>query len=237
MSETTNQNSNTKNRNKILSIVYIGISAALIAICSWIQIPLTVPITLQTMGVCLVSGLLGFKRGTLATLVYILLGAIGVPVFAGFSGGLAVILGSTGGYIIGFIFTALIVGFVSDKFKGKLIPLIISMVIGILVCYAFGTAWFAVVYNRANEPASLATILGWCVTPFLIPDAVKIVIAAVLTNRLKKFIKGTAQTFAKIWQMLKRDIIMKKYLLLNGAMKFAPTAQITKTVSARKKKK
>ena len=70
---------NTKNRNKILSIVYIGVSAALIAICSWIQIPLTVPITLQTMGVCLVSGLLGLKRGTLATLVYIVLGAIGVP--------------------------------------------------------------------------------------------------------------------------------------------------------------
>ena len=165
---------NTKNRNKILSIVYIGVSAALIAICSWIQIPLTVPITLQTMGVCLVSGLLGLKRGTLATLVYIVLGAIGVPVFAGFSG---------------FIFTALIVGFASDKFKGKLIPLIISMVIGILVCYAFGTAWFAVVYNKANDPASLATILGWCVTPFLIPDAVKIVIAAILTNRLKKFVK------------------------------------------------
>ena len=171
---------NTKNRNKILSIVYIGVSAALIAICSWIQIPLTVPITLQTMGVCLVSGLLGLKRGTLATLVYIVLGAIGVPVFAGFSGGMGVILGSTGGYIV---------GFVSDKFKGKLIPLIISMVIGILVCYAFGTAWFAVVYNKANDPASLATILGWCVTPFLIPDAVKIVIAAILTNRLKKFVK------------------------------------------------
>ncbi len=180
---------NTKNRNKILSIVYIGVSAALIAICSWIQIPLTVPITLQTMGVCLVSGLLGLKRGTLATLVYIVLGAIGVPVFAGFSGGMGVILGSTGGYIVGFIFTALIVGFVSDKFKGKLIPLVISMVIGILVCYAFGTAWFAVVYNKANDPASLATILGWCVTPFLIPDAVKIVIAAILTNRLKKFVK------------------------------------------------
>ena len=63
------------------------------------------------------------------------------------------------------------------------------MVIGILVCYAFGTAWFAAVYNKANDPASLATILGWCVTPFLIPDAVKIVIAAILTNRLKKFVK------------------------------------------------
>ena len=61
-----------------------------------------------------------------------------------------------------FAFSAFIVGFVSDKFKGKLIPLVISMVIGILVCYAFGTAWFAVVYNKANDPASLATILGWC---------------------------------------------------------------------------
>ena len=102
---------------------------------------------------------------------------------------MSVILGSTGGYIIGFIFTALIVGFTSDKFKGKLVPLVISMVIGILVCYAFGTAWFAVVYNKNNDPASLATILGWCVTPFLIPDAVKIVIAAILTNRLKRFVK------------------------------------------------
>lgn len=139
---------------------------------------------------CMLSiGTVRLKRGTLATLVYIVLGAIGVPVFAGFSGGMGVILGSTGGYIVGFIFTALIVGFVSDKFKGKLIPLVISMVIGILVCYAFGTAWFAVVYNKANDPASLATILGWCVTPFLIPDAVKIVIAAILTNRLKKFVK------------------------------------------------
>lgn len=188
MSETQN-NTTGKNRKKILDIVYIGVAAALIAVCSWISIPLTVPITLQTMGVCLICGLLGLKRGTLATVIYIILGAIGVPVFAGFSGGFSVILGSTGGYIIGFIFTALIVGFVSDKTKGKLVPLIISMIVGILVCYAFGTAWFAVVYNKNNDPASLATILGWCVTPFLFPDAVKIVIASILTNRLKKLVK------------------------------------------------
>lgn len=182
--------STNKNRKKILDIVYIGVGAALIAVCSWIQFPIgAVPITLQTMGICLICGLLGLKRGSLATVVYILLGAIGVPVFAGFTGGISIILGSTGGYIIGFVFTALIVGFASDKFKGKFLPLIISMIIGILVCYAFGTAWFAVVYNRANDPASLATILGWCVTPFLIPDAVKIAVAAILTNRLKRFVK------------------------------------------------
>lgn len=187
--EMENTKSNSQNSSKILSIVYVGVSAALIAICSWISIPLTVPITLQTMGVCLISGLMGLKRGTLATVIYILLGAIGVPVFSGFTGGISIILGSTGGYIIGFIFTALIVGFVSDKFKGKFVPLVISMIVGILVCYAFGTVWFAVVYANSGESATIGTILGWCVIPFLIPDAVKIAIACVLTNRLKKFIK------------------------------------------------
>lgn len=178
-----------KKKFKTIDLVYIGMSAALIAICSWISIPLTVPITLQTMGICLVAGLFGAKRGTIATAIYILLGAIGVPVFSGFKGGIGALLGSTGGYIIGFIFTAIIVGIVSDKTKGKLWAIIIAMVVGIAVCYAFGTAWFAIVYAKSNEPASLATILGWCVIPFLIPDAIKIVVAGILTNRLKKLIK------------------------------------------------
>lgn len=192
MNEISNEEKSKKvpANSKIKDIVFIGISAALIAVCSWISIPLpTVPITLQTMGVCLIAGLFGLKRGTLATAAYIALGAIGVPVFSGFTGGVGIILGQTGGYIIGFIFTALIVGLASDKFKGRLLPLILSMVIGILVCYAFGTAWFAVVYAKSNEPASLLTILGWCVFPFLLPDAVKIAVAAVLANRLKKFVK------------------------------------------------
>lgn len=182
------QTENKKTNSKVTDIVYIGLSAAIIAVCSWISIPLTVPITLQTMGVVLISGLFGAKRGILSTLLYILIGAIGVPVFSGFKSGFGVLLGSTGGYIIGFIFTALIVGIVSDK-TNKLWALVLSMVAGILVCYAFGTAWFAVVYAKTNEPASLATILGWCVIPFLLPDAVKIALAAVLTNRLKKFVK------------------------------------------------
>lgn len=178
-----------KKKISTLDMVYIGLSAALIAVCSWISIPLTVPITLQTMGVCLIAGIFGMKRGTLATVIYIALGAVGVPVFSGFKGGIGSLLGSTGGYIIGFIFTALIVGYISDKCKGKLWCVILGMVAGVLVCYVFGTAWFAVVYARTAEAAPLATILGWCVFPFLIPDGVKIVVAAVLTNRLKKFVK------------------------------------------------
>lgn len=174
---------------RTVDLAYIGLSAALIAICSWISIPLAVPITLQTMGVCLVSGIFGMKRGTIATIIYLVLGAIGVPVFAGFSSGIGILAGSTGGYLIGFIFTALIVGFVADKTKGKLWTMILSMTAGILVCYAFGTVWFAVVYAKTSQPASLAAILGWCVTPFLIPDAVKIALASILTNRLKRFVK------------------------------------------------
>ena len=177
-----------KHKFKTLDLVYIGLAAALIAICAWITIPLTVPITLQTLGVCLVAGLFGAKKGTFSVIIYIILGAIGVPVFSGFRGGIGVIAGSTGGYMLGFIFTALIVGIVSDK-TGKLWALILSMACGIIVCYVFGTAWFAFVYAKDNSPASIGTILGWCVFPFLLPDSAKIIIAALLTNRLKKFIK------------------------------------------------
>lgn len=178
-----------KSKFKTLDLVYIGLSAAIIAVCSWISIPLVVPITLQTMGVCLIAGLFGAKRATFATIIYILLGAIGVPVFSGFKGGIGTLFGSTGGYIIGFIFTALIVGFISDKFKGKLWATIIGMIVGVLVCYVFGTAWFAVVYARTAQAAPLATILGWCVIPFLIPDLVKIIVASILTANLKRFVK------------------------------------------------
>ena len=95
----------TRDNTKVLDLVYISIGAALIAICSWISIPTAVPFTLQTFAVFFVLLSLGGERGTLATLVYVLLGAVGVPVFAGFSGGIGILLGSTGGYIIGFLFT------------------------------------------------------------------------------------------------------------------------------------
>ena len=177
-----------ENRLKTTDLVYIGLSAALITVCSWISIPLSVPITLQTLGICLVAGLFGAKKGSAAVLIYILLGAIGVPVFSGFKGGIGVLFGSTGGYIIGFIFTALIVGMVANK-SDKLLMIIISMLGGVLVCYIFGTAFFAFVYAKENTPASLGTVLGWCVFPFIIPDIIKIVLAAMLTKKLKKFIK------------------------------------------------
>ena len=87
-------------RNKTLDMVYIALFAVLIAICSWISIPTSIPFTLQTFGIFVTVGVLGGKRGSFAVFIYLLLGAIGVPVFAGFSGGMGVLLGTTGGYII-----------------------------------------------------------------------------------------------------------------------------------------
>ncbi len=127
--------------------------------------------------------MLGWKRGTLSVFVYILLGAVGVPVFAGMSGGVGILAGPTGGYIIGFLATALIVGFAADKWERKALPLTIAMILGILVCYAFGTVWFTVVMKWG-----VVETLMTCVVPFLIPDAVKIVLAMVLSNRLSKVV-------------------------------------------------
>ena len=177
-----------KTRMKTIDLVYIAIFAVLIAICSWISIPLTVPITLQTFGVFMAVGVLGGKRGTLAVLVYILLGAIGIPVFSGFTGGIGIILNTTGGYIVGFLFSALAMWGIESLFGRKPIVRIISMVVGLLICYALGTAWFMVVYLRSTGTVSLMTVLGWCVFPFIIPDLVKIALAFILSDRLRRLL-------------------------------------------------
>lgn len=161
---------------------------ALMAVCSWISIPTTVPFTLQTFAVFAAVGILGGKLGSLSVFVYVLMGAIGIPVFQGFSGGFGIITGTTGGYILGFIFSALVM-WLMEKLLGKNpIVLIISMIVGLAVCYAFGTAWFMLVYTKANGAVSLGTVLGWCVVPFIIPDAVKIVCAAIVSSRVKKYV-------------------------------------------------
>lgn len=166
-------------------MAYVAIMAVVIAICSWISIPTTVPFTLQTFAVFLAVGVLGGRRGTFAVLVFILLGAVGVPVFAGFQGGIGVLLGTTGGYIIGFLLSALLYWAMTRALGGKTPVMVAAMVLGLIVCYAFGTAWFMVVYARNAGAIGLGTALGWCVFPFIIPDLVKIALAVGLTRVLK----------------------------------------------------
>lgn len=178
-----------KQRSKTYDLVYISILVVLITVCSWISIPLTVPVTLQTFGVFTAVGLLGGKRGTLAVLVYILMGAIGIPVFSGFTGGIGILAGTTGGYIAGFLFSALIMWGMEKFFGRSTLVLAGSMVLGLLVCYAVGTLWFMAVYAASSGAVGILTVLGWCVFPFIIPDIAKIVLALILTKRLSGVIK------------------------------------------------
>ncbi len=187
----TKRTAKTVRHSAILNLVYIAMSTAIITVCSQISIPLKiiVPFTLQTFAVFVIAALLGWKRGMISVVVYILLGLIGVPVFAQFSAGISTLLSPTGGYIIGFLFTAFIVGIMTDKLGKKVWVLTVSMVIGLLICYAFGTAWFIMIYNIRGDAMDLATSLSYCVYPFLIADALKIAVATVIVNRLDKVIK------------------------------------------------
>lgn len=162
--------------------------AALLTLCAWISIPTgDVAFTLQTLGVALVLWLLEGKWGTLAILVYLLLGAAGLPVFSGFQGGLGTLLGVTGGYILGFLLWGIVYwlltawGGKTDGFR------LVAMILGLLVCYGFGTVWFFRVYLQQGSALGLGFVLIKCVVPYLIPDAVKLTAAWFLARRLKRF--------------------------------------------------
>ena len=186
MSSETLQKSN--NMFTVKEMAFTAMFAVIIAVCSWISIPTTVPFTLQTFAVFASISMLGGKRGFFAVLVYIILGAVGIPVFAGFSGGIGVLFGSTGGYIIGFLLTALVCWTAEKLFGKKLIVSVIAMVIGLALCYAFGTAWFMFIYGRNTGEIGLATALSWCVVPFIIPDILKMVLAIVISKRVGKYV-------------------------------------------------
>ena len=176
-------------RSKTFDMVYIAVFAVLIAICSWISIPTLVPFTMQTFALFLAVGTLGGRRGTMAVLIYLLLGAVGIPVFAEFSAGMGVLLGNTGGYLIGFIFSALLMWAMEALLGKKTWVLGLSMLLGMAVYYVFGTVWFMVVYAKNSGPIGIATVLSWCVLPFIVPDLVKGALALFLTKHLAKAVK------------------------------------------------
>lgn len=169
----------------VQDLTLISLCASLMAVCSWISVPAAVPFTLQTFGVFLTVGLLGGRRGSMAIALYLALGAAGLPVFAGFAGGIAYMMGPTGGYIVGFLLSALLMWLI-ESLLGKSMPVLIaSMAAGLIICYAFGTAWFMTVYTGNTGEAGLAAAFGWCVLPYVIPDLIKILLAAAACRRLR----------------------------------------------------
>lgn len=176
-----------QNSFKTADIAYIAVFASIISICAWISVPTAIPFTLQTFGVFLSILILGGKRGTAAVAVYLLMGAVGAPVFAGFSGGIGHLISPTGGYLIGFLFAALMMWLAENvALKTKRECRVISMVISMLICYIFGTAWFVIVYAKNAGEIGIATVLAWCVLPYIIPDAIKILMAYSVSKRIKK---------------------------------------------------
>lgn len=180
--------------NITLDIVLIGVFAALISVCAFITIPGAVPFTLQVFGVFCALGMLGGKKGTLAIFIYILIGAVGVPVFAGFKSGWGVLMGPTGGYILGFLCSGLIYWFITGtlkkRFNGKIWFMFVAMVVALLFLYVFGTVWFLVVYSKIKGEIKISKALSLCVFPFIPWDLLKITAAASLSkivlDRVKK---------------------------------------------------
>lgn len=177
---------NPKKAFKTADLAYCALGAVLIAICSWISIPTVVPFTMQTFAVFCVLSLLGGKRGTVSICVYLLLGAAGVPVFAGFTAGIGIVLGSTGGYMLGFVAIGLLYWLAVGRLGKKLWVEAAALAAGLVLCYAFGTAWFVLVYARSTGAIGLATALAWCVLPFAIPDLLKLALALLVAHRVPK---------------------------------------------------
>ncbi|MDR1651073.1 MAG: biotin transporter BioY [Synergistaceae bacterium] len=162
-------------------ISQIGLFTALIAVMAQISIPmpLGVPMTMQTFAISLAGVMLGAKKGALSALAYALMGAVGAPVFAGFRGGLGIVLGPTGGFIISFPLMAWIIGFGSEK-DGKW-PLALGLFAGTAVSFIAGMIFFSAVTGRGLEAAFSA-----CVLPFIPTSAVKALAAGTVGMKIRQ---------------------------------------------------
>ncbi|MBR6953593.1 MAG: biotin transporter BioY [Clostridia bacterium] len=172
--------SNSRGSSPILRLCCCALFVALTAVCAQLIIPIgAVPVSLSLLPVLLCGCLLPLPDALAAMGAYLLLGLAGVPVFSGLGGGPAKLLGPTGGYLVGYLPCVLITGLFIRRSRDSVPLMAAGMVLGILACYALGTAWFV-----------LSTGTGWsaalsvCVLPFLPFDAVKVALAVVLVRAL-----------------------------------------------------
>ncbi len=173
--------------SKTANMTVIGLMTAVLCILGPLSlvIPISpVPISLTTFAIFLTVILLGMKRGTLVYLVYLFIGFVGVPVFSAFTGGPGKLLGPTGGYLVGFVFMALIAGYFIDRFSGKIGWTIVGMILGSIAMYAFGTWWLAYSAGMNFNQALLAGVI-----PFIPGDLIKIVLAITIGFPIKKRLK------------------------------------------------
>ena len=182
-----NTNSISEPMSKTKNMTVIGLVTAVICIVAPFSIPIPVspvPISLTNFMIFIAVYILGMKSSAVCVLLYLILGAAGLPVFSSFSGGLAKLAGPTGGYLAGFILLALIQGFFLERFPDTKYAALLGMIVGMAVCYAFGTAWLAV---QTSQSFIAALPIG--VLPYLPGDAVKIIVAAIAGPKLRAAVK------------------------------------------------
>lgn len=171
-------------------MVFIALSTTIMIICAFITVPFSVPFTMQTFALFTIIGLLGTKKAFISVCLYLLLGAIGLPIFSGFRGGLGTLLGITGGYLVGFLLTILISGGLLKLFSKRNPPstpvYFFAMFLGLLVCYTFGTIWYIFLYTNSTGSISFTSVLSLCVFPFILPDIAKILLSFYVVKVLKK---------------------------------------------------
>lgn len=174
---------------KSIQMAETALMSAVLCVISPFTIPLPgspVPLSLATFAVYLAAALLGAKKGALSVLIYLLLGMVGLPVFSCFSGGPGVLLGPTGGYLMGYVFCALVTGLL----LGRGVNNLLAMGLGTLACYSLGTVWFMIVMKGTY---TLVQAFFVCVVPYLIFDAVKIFVAAAVIVPIRKIVRRIEQ--------------------------------------------
>lgn len=184
MSETS-ISTKPQNTFSVKQLALVGLMSAIICVLAPFSIPvpisLAAPISLGTLAIYFVLTVLGMKLGTISVVVYILLGLVGLPIFTGFTGGPGKLFGPTGGYIIGYIFMALVSGFFVDKWDNKLLSSLAGMILGTVVLYLFGSVWLA---YQASYTLPQALMIG--TVPYIPGDIVKLALAMSIGRQVRK---------------------------------------------------
>ena len=176
----------------IKRLTTVAIMAALICVCSWLTVPSVVPFTMQTFAVFCALLLLGGRGGLYAVILYLAMGAVGLPVFSGFAGGVGYMLGPTGGYMVGFVIICLLYWLCEPIWKRHPEKKALRwlrfpvLIIGLLLCYLAGTVWFVTVMGARGTDYDFVAALGVCVIPYLLPDAAKLALAGFLCDNVNK---------------------------------------------------
>ena len=177
------------NKSKTKDLATVSLCAALMCVCSWIQFPSAVPFTLQTFAVFFIALTFGTKKALTSTVIYILLGAVGLPVFSGFQGGVGALRGATGGFVLGFIPSVIAVSLLARKFAKSFLSSAVCCLPGLAICYVSGLLWYVFVYGGGN----LKSAFFVCVLPFIVPDVLKIILASTVSRRVYRIVNNHNQ--------------------------------------------